>query len=62
MSYTTVSKVIKGYRVTIPIEIREVAGIKIGDDVQITIEKIKEPYMQVRNMPGCIKRVQGESI
>jgi AbrB family looped-hinge helix DNA binding protein len=42
MSYETVSKVIKDYRLTIPKEIREVAGIEIGDYVKITIEKIEK--------------------
>ena len=42
MSYETVSKVIKDYMLTIPKEIREVAGIEIGDYVKITIEKIEK--------------------
>ncbi len=34
-------KVIKGGRVTIPQEIREVEGIKEGDYIKINIEKVE---------------------
>lgn len=34
-------KVIKDGRVTIPLEIRELEGIKMGDYLKLTIEKIE---------------------
>jgi AbrB family looped-hinge helix DNA binding protein len=43
-------KVIKDGRVTIPLEIRELADIKIGDYLKITIEKIeKQPSVEGRS-------------
>jgi len=39
-------KVIKGGRITIPQEVREVEGIKEGDFVKITIEKIEKTKEQ----------------
>jgi len=40
--HTATVKVIKDGRVTIPLGIREVEGIKIGDYLKITIEKIEK--------------------
>lgn len=35
-------KVIKDGRITIPLEVREIEGIKEGDYLKITIEKIEK--------------------
>lgn len=42
MAYETVCKVIKDYRLTIPKEIRDLAGIELGDYIKITIEKVRK--------------------
>jgi AbrB family looped-hinge helix DNA binding protein len=40
--YVATVKVIKDGRVTIPLEIRELEDIKLGDYLKITIEKIEK--------------------
>jgi AbrB family looped-hinge helix DNA binding protein len=39
-------KVIQGGRITIPLEVREVANINEGDYVKVTIEKIERSEKQ----------------
>jgi AbrB family looped-hinge helix DNA binding protein len=41
--HTATVRMIGDGRVTIPSEIREVEGIKEGDYIKITVEKIKDP-------------------
>lgn len=47
MPYETISKVIKDYRLTIPKEIRDIAGIEIGDYVKVTIEKVRKEKVTI---------------